>query len=64
MRLLIATTCKPDDRKILCVIRALALSGAQVTVGWDRFLGKTFYSRFSDRRIRYPHPKDDINGFI
>ena len=64
MRVFIATTCKFHDQKTLCVIRALALSGAQVTVGGDRFLGEAFYSRFSDRRIRYPHPKDDINGFI
>ncbi len=64
MRVLIATTCKPDDRKTLCVIRALALSGAQVTVGGDRFLGQAFHSRFLDRKIHYPHPNDDMDGFV
>ena len=64
MRAFIATTCKPDDRKTLCVIRALASRGVQVTVGGDRFLGQAFYSRFSHRRIRYPHPRDDTDGFV
>ena len=64
MRVLVATTCKPEDRKTLCVIRSLASHGASVTVGGDRFLGEAFYSRFLDGRIHYPHPNDDIEGFI
>ena len=64
MRVLIATTSKPDDRKTLCVIRALGLSGARITVGGDQFQGEAFYSRFIDQKIRYPHPRDDMDGFI
>lgn len=64
MRVLAATTCKPEDRKTLCVIRSLASLGASVTVGGDRFLGEAFYSRLLDGRIRYPHPNEHIEGFI
>jgi predicted ATP-grasp superfamily ATP-dependent carboligase len=64
MRVLVATTCTPDDHKTLCAVRSLALSGAHVTVGGNRFLGEAFYSRFCDRRIEYPHPAKDIDGFI
>ena len=64
MRVLLATTCVPDDRKTVAASRALAAEGFDVTVGGDRFLGQAYYSRSCRRRIHYPHPGRDPKGFI
>ncbi|MBZ5609592.1 MAG: ATP-grasp domain-containing protein [Acidobacteriia bacterium] len=63
MRVLLATTCVPDDRKTLAAVRALA-GVAAVTVGSDRFLGEAYYSRFGDGRVRYPHPAKGVAAFV
>jgi len=64
MKVFVATTCKPDDRKTLCTTRALAQAGARVTVGADRFLGQAFCSRYLSNKISYPHPRDNRAGFV
>jgi predicted ATP-grasp superfamily ATP-dependent carboligase len=63
MRVLVATTCSPDDRKTLSVVRALATSGVEVAVGGDRFEGRAFHSRFARGKATYPHPATDLDGF-
>ncbi len=64
MRVLVATTCTPDDRKTLAVARSLSKAGASVTVGGDRRLGRAFFSKHVGSRIDYPHPGLDPNGFV
>lgn len=64
MRVLLATTATPDDRKTVGCARALAKSGAWVAVGGDTFWGEAFYSRHAGRRVRYPHPRLGIPPFI
>jgi predicted ATP-grasp superfamily ATP-dependent carboligase len=53
MRVLIATTSTPDDRKTLCAVRSLGAAGADVTLASDRLLGGACYSRFVRRRVVY-----------
>jgi predicted ATP-grasp superfamily ATP-dependent carboligase len=64
MRVLLATTATPDDRKTVSCVRALARAGAWVAVGSDRFWGQACYSRFVRRRLRYPHPRHGAPPFI
>ena len=64
MRVFVATTCTPDDRKTVATIRSLAGAGIDVTVGGDRFLGQAYYSRLCRGRTRYPHPARDLDGFV
>jgi predicted ATP-grasp superfamily ATP-dependent carboligase len=63
MKVLTATTCRPDDRIALCAIRALAAGGVEVSVGGDRFAGRAFFSKHIQNRFRYPHPTKDPRGF-
>ncbi|MBK9166629.1 MAG: ATP-grasp domain-containing protein [Bryobacterales bacterium] len=62
-RVLLATTCTPDDRKTLCAARSLAQRGVSVTVGSDRFQGLAYWSRAVAGRLRYPHPGEDPARF-
>lgn len=64
MKVLLATTATPDDRKTLACARALAGSGAWVAVGGDSFWGQAFYSRSVQRRVHYPHPRHGISSFL
>ena len=64
MRVLLATTCTPDDRKTVAAARSLGRAGAWVAVGGDQLLGQAYYSRFVRRRVRYPHPKYGPAEFI
>ena len=64
MRVLLATTTTPDDRKTLACARALARSGAWVAVGGDSLWGQAFHTRSTRRRVRYPHPRLGIPPFI
>ena len=64
MRVLVATTWKPNNRIALSAIRALGRHGADVDIGGTRFVGQAFHSRFTKRRIRYPHPDESMDGFI
>ncbi len=64
MRVLLATTTTPDDRKTVACTRALAKSGVWVAVGGDAFWGQAFYTRSSSRRVRIPHPGLGIPRFI
>ncbi len=64
MKVLLATTATPDDRKTVACARSLAGAGASVTVGGDEFWGQAFYTRSVRRRIRYPHPCQGIPPFI
>ncbi|MGB5660033.1 MAG: ATP-grasp domain-containing protein [Thermoanaerobaculia bacterium] len=64
LRVLVATTCTPDDRKTLGVARALSRAGALVTVGGDRHQGRAFFSKHVEARIEYPHPGADPDGFV
>lgn len=64
MRVLLATTATPDDRKTVACARALAKAGAWVAVGGDSFWGQAFHTRSARRRVRYPHPRLGIPPFI
>lgn len=64
MKVLLATTSTPDDRKTVSCARSLARAGASVTVGGDEFWGQAFYTRSVSGRIRYPHPRAGIQPFI
>jgi predicted ATP-grasp superfamily ATP-dependent carboligase len=64
VRVLLTTTCVPDDRKTLAAVRALAGNGAAVTIGSDRFAGQAYYSRFSGGRLKYPHPAKGLAPFL
>lgn len=64
LRVLLATTCTPDDRKVVAAARALARRGVEVTVGGDRLLGMAFWSRAVKRRAVYPHPGADPAPFL
>jgi predicted ATP-grasp superfamily ATP-dependent carboligase len=64
VRVLLATTASPDDRKTLACARSLARAGAWVAVGGDAFWGEAFYSRCVRRRVRYPHPRLGVSPFI
>jgi predicted ATP-grasp superfamily ATP-dependent carboligase len=63
MKVLTATTCRPDNRIALCIIRSLAAEGAEVTVGGDRFAGRAYHSRYVHKKLKYPHPSTDPRGF-
>ncbi len=63
VRVLLATTCMPDDRKTLCAARALARRGVRVSVGSDRLRGLGCWSRAVAERLRYPHPGRDPAAF-
>lgn len=64
VRILLASTCSPDDRKVLAAARALALRGVDVAVGSDQFWGLAYWSRAVGRRMRYPHPRNDPAAFL
>lgn len=64
MKVLVASTCRPDDRITLCAIRSLAAEGIEVSVGGDRFAGRAFFSRYTHKKFRYPHPSIDPQGFL
>lgn len=64
VRVLLATTSTPDDRKTLCAARALARRGVRVSVGSDRFRGLACWSRAVAERLRYPHPGREPGPFI
>ncbi len=64
MRVLLATTVTPDDRKTVACARSLASGGAWVAVGGEAFWGQAFYSRFVSLRVRYPHPNLGLPSFI
>lgn len=53
MRVLVATTASPDDRKTLCAVRALGAAGAEVTVASDRLEGGAAFSRHVRRRVAW-----------
>jgi predicted ATP-grasp superfamily ATP-dependent carboligase len=63
MRVLLATTCTPEDRKTLCAARSLARRGVAVTVGGDAFAGLAFHSRAVSQRMHYPHPRRGTGAF-
>ncbi len=64
MKVLVATTCLPDDRKTLAIVRALGRVGATVDVAGDRLLGQAFHSKYVRSRLCCPHPGRDMGGFI
>ena len=64
MKVLLATTATPDDRKTVACARALARSGVWVAVGGDSFWDQAFYSRHVRRRLGYPHPRFGIPPFL
>ena len=64
LRVLLATTATPDDRKTVCCARSLGRAGAWVAVGADRFWGQAYYSRHVRRRVRYPHPRLGVPAFV
>ena len=64
VRVLLATTCTPDDRKTLCAARALARRGVRVSVGSDRLRGLGCWSRAVAERLRYPHPGREPGPFL
>lgn len=63
MRVLIATDSTADQRKTLAAVRALGASGADVTVGNDRFPCGPERSRYCRRRLRYPSPSLEPEAF-
>jgi len=63
VRVIVATTCTPDDRKTLAAIRALGRSGATVRLASDRFAGQAPRSRYLAGRIGLGDPLDDPDGF-
>ncbi|MCI0453744.1 MAG: ATP-grasp domain-containing protein [Candidatus Dadabacteria bacterium] len=64
MRVLVASTCLPYDRLTLCVLRSLAQNGASVTVGANQLLSRPFFSRYIKEKVKYPHPIEDMIGFV
>ncbi len=64
MKVLVAATCRPDDRISLCIIRSLAAVGVEVCIGGDRFAGRAFSSRYIDKKLRYPNPAVDPQAFL
>ena len=64
MRVLLITTCTPDDRKPVSFSRALARSGARIGIGSDRFWGEAGYSRYIRHRHRIRHPTESLDDFI
>lgn len=53
----------PDDRKTLACARALAGEGIWVAVGGDGLSGQAYWSSAVRRRLCYPHPAADLDGF-
>jgi predicted ATP-grasp superfamily ATP-dependent carboligase len=64
VRVLLASTCTPDDRKMLAAARALARRGVQVSAGSNAFLGMAYWSRAVRHRLLYPHPSPDPAPFL
>lgn len=63
MRVLLATTCTPDDRKPVAAVRALAAAGVDAAIVADRFLGQAGWSRFVRRRFRCVHPQKGLDEY-
>ena len=63
LKVLLLTTCKPDDRTAMACLRSLGRAGAAVTVGSNRYLGGAYYSRYVSRRVLYPHPARGLDAF-
>lgn len=59
-----ATESTADDRKTVAAVRSLGKGGFKVTVGGDSFLRQPFLSRFCSRRLAYPKPCEDVEGFV
>jgi predicted ATP-grasp superfamily ATP-dependent carboligase len=64
MNVLVLATQSLDDRKALCVIRALGRAGVQFTVASDAFKGGPFHSRFTRRRAYVPHPANGQDDYL
>jgi predicted ATP-grasp superfamily ATP-dependent carboligase len=64
LRVLLATTLVPDDRKVLACVRALGRAGVWVAVASDSLWGEAGYSRHVRRRLRYPHPAREPDAFL
>ncbi len=64
MRVLLASTCTPDDRKMLAAARALARRGIHVSAGSNAFRGMAYWSRAVRQRFRYPSPSPDPAPFL
>lgn len=64
MKVLVATTCTPDDRKTVACVRSLRAGGAVADVGGDRLLGQAFHSRHMRRRILLPHPALGARSYV
>jgi predicted ATP-grasp superfamily ATP-dependent carboligase len=63
VRVLLLTTCVPDDRKALSCVRALGKAGCEVSVGSDCHLGEAYHSRYCRKLVRLPHPGDDPSAY-
>ena len=51
-------------RKTLAVVRSLGFKGIDVTVGERTFLNTSFFSKYCNRRLVYPSPRQRPNQFI
>lgn len=51
-------------RKTLAVVRSLGRKNVHVTVGERTFLNTSFFSKYCSRRIVYPSPRLNPEGFI
>ena len=51
-------------RKTLAVVRSLGKKGLQVTVGESTSIATAFFSRYCSRRVIYPSPIRNPNGFL
>jgi len=64
MNVLLLATQSPDDRKTLCVIRALARAGIRFTLASNSFMGRSFHSRYLRNRALVPHPVTSPEKFL
>ena len=51
-------------RKSLAAVRSLGRKGIEVTVGESCRIATSLFSKYCKRRIIYPSPYDDPDGFI
>ncbi len=64
MNVLVLATQSLDDRKALCVIRALGRAGIRFTVASNAFRGGPFHSRYARKRVVVPHPAAGLDHYL
>ena len=63
-RVLLLTTCTPDDRKTLAAARALGRDDWEVHVASNAHKGQAGFSRYVVQRHILPHPANGIQNYL